>query len=314
MHAMKPKVTIGLPIYNGERYVAVAIDSILGQSYENFELIISDNASTDRTEEICRGYAERNPRVRYYRQPMNLGAAANFNRSFELAEGSKYFKWAAHDDWIAPTYLQECVSQLENHPDAVVCQSLVEFVDPRGQPLQAFSPSIPNIDLPGRSDRFGAALKGLSVCAEIFGVIRTDVLATTALIGNHQGGDRTLLLELALCGRFLVVPQYLFFNRDHCERYSGRYTPQEEVAWYGAKQGSRIPCRTWVLYAACLRLLRDRVDNVVERRRCYFHVLQSMAGQRRWKKLLLEPVIVLHPRLFRAYAILRDPGRRSAVR
>ena len=96
MHRDVPLVSIGMPVFNGEDYVEAALDSILTQTFTNFELIISDNASTDRTEEICNDFADSDDRIRYYRQEKNLGAAANFNRVFELSSG-KYFKWAAHD-------------------------------------------------------------------------------------------------------------------------------------------------------------------------------------------------------------------------
>jgi len=304
-----PKVSIGLPVYNGERYVAQAIESILAQTYQNFELIISDNASTDRTEEICRRYAEHDSRVHYHRQSQNLGAAPNFNRVFELSNGSKYFKWAAHDDWIAPTYVEECVRALESDPDAVVCQSLVGLVDAEGRHLQTFNHFAAGAARGRQSDRFRAILKDLRRCFDVFGVIRRDTLATTGLIGSHQGGDRTLLLELALHGRFALVPHCLFFNRDHGERFIRRkHRPQDELAWYTASEGARrAPCRTWTLYAACFRMIRDRVADRAEGLRCYSHLLRSVLGRRRWKRLLLEPVIALHPRLHHAYLKHKHP-------
>src|SRR2546425_9420098 len=92
-----PQVSVGLPVYNGERYLAEALDSLLTQSYEDFELIICDNASTDRTGEIARSYAAKDKRVRYARNDKNLGAGGNFRRGFALASG-EYFRWAASDD------------------------------------------------------------------------------------------------------------------------------------------------------------------------------------------------------------------------
>src|SRR5215207_1517689 len=114
MNTDLPRVSVGLPVYNGENYLAEAIDSVLAQTYQNFELIISDNASTDSTEEICRDYAARDRRIRYFREPQNRGAAWNFNHTFELARG-EYFKWVAHDDVIGPQYLARTVDQLDRH-------------------------------------------------------------------------------------------------------------------------------------------------------------------------------------------------------
>jgi glycosyltransferase involved in cell wall biosynthesis len=100
-----PRVSIGLPVFNGEKYLAEALDSILSQTYRDFKLIISDNASTDRTEQICREYAAKDRRIRYYRNEKNIGAPKNFNRVFELSSG-KYFRWDAFTHPSAkPNYL-----------------------------------------------------------------------------------------------------------------------------------------------------------------------------------------------------------------
>src|SRR5262245_31410059 len=118
----RPRVSIGVPVYNGERYLRECIDSILGQTFRDFELILSDNASTDATRTICEAYATRDPRVRYYRNEQNLGACRNFNRCVELARGD-YFLWAAHDDAIAPEYLARCVEALDRDPSVVLSHS-----------------------------------------------------------------------------------------------------------------------------------------------------------------------------------------------
>jgi glycosyltransferase involved in cell wall biosynthesis len=106
-----PRLAIGLPVHNGERYVSQAIDSLLGQTFTDFTLIVSDNGSTDATEEICRAYARRDARIRYHRSDENRGAAWNFNRVFELAD-SPYFKWAAYDDLCAPHFVERCIEFL----------------------------------------------------------------------------------------------------------------------------------------------------------------------------------------------------------
>ena len=118
----EPAVSVGLPVYNGERYLAEAIESVLRQTFADFELVISDNASTDRTAEICRSFARADGRVRYHRNEANLGALPNFNRVFDLGRG-RYFKWAAHDDVLRPELLRRCVDVLEDNRDAVVCES-----------------------------------------------------------------------------------------------------------------------------------------------------------------------------------------------
>src|SRR5581483_7973034 len=117
-----PKVSIGLPVYNGENYLAQAIECLLAQTFSDIELIISDNASTDGTEAIARDFAARDRRVRYVRQPLNRGAGWNFSETFRLAQG-EYFKWAAHDDLCAPTFIERCVKVLDVDRELVLCFS-----------------------------------------------------------------------------------------------------------------------------------------------------------------------------------------------
>src|SRR5215831_4630775 len=104
---------------------------MLSQTFEDCEFIVSHNASTDRTEEICRGYASYDKRIRYVRNESNRGAAFNFNQTFELSSG-EYFKWAAYDDLCAPTYVEKCVSVLDQNPSVVLCFTRVRFIDESG--------------------------------------------------------------------------------------------------------------------------------------------------------------------------------------
>jgi glycosyltransferase involved in cell wall biosynthesis len=120
-----PMLTVGMPVYNADRFLAKALDSFLGQTFKDFELLISDNASTDRTEEICREYAARDHRIRYFRNPQNMGAGWNFRRVYSLAN-EKYYKYAAHDDFIEPTFLEECTAALEADPGLVLAHARTE--------------------------------------------------------------------------------------------------------------------------------------------------------------------------------------------
>lgn len=126
------RVTIGMPVYNGAATIAAALDSLLSQTFRDFVLVISDNGSSDGTEAICRGYCARDPRVRYIRQPSNLGAAMNFR--FVLMEArTPYFMWAAADDLWAPGFIATHLSALAANPRAVASQSRVLFTK-GGQP------------------------------------------------------------------------------------------------------------------------------------------------------------------------------------
>src|SRR5260370_42275271 len=123
-----PLLSIGLFVYNGERFLEETLDSILNQTFTNFELIISDNASTDRTAEVSQAYARRDSRIRYYRGEKNMGAGWNTRRVYELAT-AKYFKWAAADDILEPEFLRRCGLGLEGDVGCVVGYGRTKKVD-----------------------------------------------------------------------------------------------------------------------------------------------------------------------------------------
>src|SRR5262245_43367226 len=131
------KVSVGLPVYNGENYLAAAVSSVLAQTYSNLELIICDNASEDKTEAICQDFAARDKRVLYYRQPANLGAAVNHNKCFELASG-QYFKWISHDDLLEPGYIEACVKVFRDQPNVILVQSVVHCIDEKGHVFEVY--------------------------------------------------------------------------------------------------------------------------------------------------------------------------------
>jgi Glycosyltransferases involved in cell wall biogenesis len=169
-----PKVSIGLPVFNGEKYLREAIDSILAQTFTDFELIISDNASTDRTEEICKEYEAKDPRVRYYRNELNLGAAPNYNRLVELSRG-EYFKWACHDDLCAPEFLEKCVEILEQNSPIILCYTRTLIIDENGKPiLDDFGDDL-NLQMPKPHERYGRYHEAL-FCSGPKGCDRTRVL------------------------------------------------------------------------------------------------------------------------------------------
>jgi glycosyltransferase involved in cell wall biosynthesis len=208
------RVSIGLPVYNGEEYVGQAIDSLLSQTYTDFALIICDNASTDGSWEICHAYAARDSRVRCFRNESNIGGAANFNRVFELSS-SEYFKWAGHDDLHAPQHLERCVEALDRDPEVVLCHTLTRIIDSRGEAIRDYDDHL-DLRAPTPSERFRDYLfRPCGLCNAIHGVIRASVLRRTALIGAFVWSDRILLGELALLGKFHCVPEVLFFRRVH---------------------------------------------------------------------------------------------------
>lgn len=237
------RVSIGLPVYNGERYLAATLDSLLTQTYSDLELVISDNASTDATEEICRAYAGRDARVRYYRNATNLGAAPNYNRVFRLASG-EYFKWAAHDDLCAPEYLEACVRVLDETPHAVVCHTRTAIIDEHGDLTGHYDDEL-DLREPRPSDRFARYLfRRASEWNAIFGVVRRSVLAETPLIGGYIGSDQVLLGELVLRGAVYELPERLFFRRDHPDNsWRAHRSVRALTAWFDptVARGPQVP-------------------------------------------------------------------------
>ena len=239
----RPLLSLGMPIFNGEDYVREALDSLLRQSLKDFELIISDNASTDRTLEICTTYAGRDERIRLIAQDTNLGAAANFNLVFREARGP-FFKWAAHDDTLDPEALEACVAVLEDNPEVVLCHPRLVDVDADGVVLREFDRG--NEDTAAPHGRFWRMILGDHNCAEIFGVIRSSALQETKLIRSYTDSDRTLLGELALLGRFEQASRVRFYRRIHPGK-SDRVYPgfAERSEWFDPGNRGRVVMSGW---------------------------------------------------------------------
>ena len=263
-----PKVSIGLPVYNGENYLELALQSLLDQTFPDLEIIVSDNGSTDRTDAICRQYAAQDSRIRYYRNEKNLGASRNFNLTFERAR-VQYFKWAAHDDLVAPTYVQRCVEVMDEDPSVVLCFSRTQVIDDSGCAL-----SVKRVDPRMVADRpsdrwYGHVYVGGHVCYPIFGLIRSSVLAETPLIEPYAGSDRILLARLVLAGRLHEFRETLFIARDHPKRSVRALQPHLRAQWFDPRERGTVSFPKW-------RLLRELIGVVAasdlsdsDRRRCY---------------------------------------------
>ncbi len=234
------KVNIGMPVYNGEPFLRETLDAILAQTFRDFELIISDNASTDATEQICREYAAQDRRIRYYRERHNIGASANFNRVFQLAS-SQYFKWSAADDLHAPDFLAKCVEILDRDRSVVLCHSQVQIINEQGQFLHNYNIKL-DTDRPEPQKRFHDLLSW-HLCYQIFGLIRSSALKKTSLLGNYGHADGVLLASIALQGRFYEIPEPLFFARKHPQQSMSLFFPDylTLAANNSASSANKIP-------------------------------------------------------------------------
>ncbi|MBK1784125.1 glycosyltransferase family 2 protein [Prauserella cavernicola] len=278
-----PRLSIGLPVYNGERYLAESLDALLGQTFGDFELVISDNDSTDRTAEICRAYAQRDERIRYFRQPRNIGACPNHNFTVHQARG-ELFKWASYDDLYGRQLLERCVEALDEHPELVLAHAHEAFIDGSGAVTLPVDYTLAT-DSPSAPERFRSVLFGVGG-DDFYGVIRTDVLRRTPLNGSYHHSDRTIMAELALLGPFHQVPELLFFRRDHPER-AERAKPTIR-----SRCANMDPIRADKLRHPTVRLLGEYVWGFVDairrtplsqndRWKCYAYLAQWAASRAR---------------------------------
>jgi glycosyltransferase involved in cell wall biosynthesis len=301
VQSKSPLISIGLPVYNGERFLSQAVESLLAQSTGDFELILSDNASEDGTEEICRAYEQQDARVRYFRQDHNLGAAKNYNFVVEKAVGA-YFKWLAADDMCTPEFLEDCLTALEqDHGKAVLAFPRTRWIDEHGATLHDDG------DLPwdGKSPhtRLRALLADqrdthLHKCSPVCGLIRTEALRQTRLIGPFNSSDKVLLVELALLGDYIEVRRHHFLRRIHDESSLAANATKEEVAaWFDPTQGKKFPMPRNQLFRGYLTAIMRTPMAMGEKLRCYRVLARLFRVE--WRALGGEYKIALRQKLAR---------------
>jgi len=207
--SIQPLVSIGLPVYNGEPYLRLALDTLLNQDYPHFELIISDNASTDHTAEICREYQSRDPRIRYVRQAENIGSHWNGDFVFQQSSG-EYFMWASHDDYWESSYIRKCLELLRRHPRAVLCCTDICIVDGDGRPCQDYQ----NIDTMGmtRVQRIHEVISRFGWLA-MYGLMRPEAVRKVQPGTGVFGDDPVRLVRLLMLGDFVNLKERLFYYR-----------------------------------------------------------------------------------------------------
>jgi glycosyltransferase involved in cell wall biosynthesis len=212
--APQPVLTVGMPVYNGARWIRQAIDSLLGQRFTDFELVISDNASTDATEAICRAVAARDARVRYHRNDTNIGVLRNYNRVFELGSGT-YFKWASCSDVCLEGFLEKCVAVLDARSEVVLVypRAVLLFSPPDREPYALEYDDDLDLQHDRPSVRFREYLNRERLNNVMNGVIRASALRQTALNRPLPGSDISMVAELALRGKFVEIPERLFVRR-----------------------------------------------------------------------------------------------------
>jgi len=276
-----------MPVYNGESFIERSLDSLLAQTYADFEIIISDNASTDRTESICGRYAAHESRIRYHRLDENLGAVPNFNRVFELSD-SEYFKWAAVDDICDPTFLARCVELLDNDLSVAWCHTRSTHIDAEGRPLdtaEAINVSYADRQADTPHERFRAVLLGHGGCLDSYGLIRSEVIRKTPLYLPYYGAEKVFIAELALHGRYREVPEQLFFPRVHSGGSGNLETAGDQQAFMSTRDRGVRFARVRLLSGYVNALFRAKLS-FVERVRCFAVVGRYLLQVGKWKGVL----------------------------
>lgn len=244
-----PRISIGMPLYNREKYVGAAIEAHLAQTYGDFELIITDNASTDRGAEICRDYASRDPRIKFYANSRNLGATGNFRRCFELATG-EYFRWHPSDDLVSPNLLARAVDLLDHDPSIMTAYGRTKLIDAQGSFVADFDENLHLMD-DRPSTRWQDVQRNIRLGNLHYGLTRTALLRKTGLLRNYNGGDIPLIAEMSLYGKFYEIPDAFFYRRIHEQAASS--SSKDEKAWaafFDPSKPKEFFPRTWVHFGA----------------------------------------------------------------
>jgi len=275
-----PLITIGLPVYNAERFLADALDSILDQTYRGFKLVVSDNGSTDATAKIVDAYTARDRRIEFIRNDYNRGASWNFNRVFAECD-TPYFRWAAADDILAPTLLDRSLEVLDSSPDSVVLvYPKTLLIDSAGKVfgvvqdrLAAPAGAPPHV-------RLLQVFRHMEYGNAAFSLLRSDALRRTRLLGNFPSADHVLMAELALVGEFRELPEPLFLRRIHEGISIQANTSAETLTHWFDPQRAPVRRRQLTLFHEHLRGVRSARLSARERALVYLFYTAAWAGRR----------------------------------
>jgi len=281
----RPRVSFGIPVYNGEASLRCCLDSILAQEFTDFEVVVCDNASTDRTPEILVDYATRDDRFRVHRNDENIGLIRNFNRVFELARG-EYFRWVGADDWLEPDYASACVAALDADSGAILATSYFSLNQSDGQSeCREFSGEFLESDRPER--RFARALwffhAGAGLFEPIYSLMRREVLATTGLVRMAKNNDWMLAAELSLKGRFLHLPRPLFHRSWRPDFIDDQGLLLD---WFSPGGRDAISSSTLGVLRVLVEIIHGADLTPRQRARCYRAALHfcSIEGSRRFAR------------------------------
>lgn len=312
--ADQPLVTIGMPVFNAERFLAESLESLLAQSFADFEIVISDNGSTDNTAEMIRGFAARDARIRSVRSEVNHGAAWNFNRVFELARG-KYFRWHAYDDLLAPACLERSVAAMEARPDAVFCHTHRDTIAEDGSPdIRHYDPAAQFAALAAAcaaatpSARYREVLLASGGSLDFYGLMRRDAMARTRLHRPYYGADKVFLVEFSLLGPWVAVPETLFHIRLHDQQsvWIPSQAGQDNFVGGAHQPRLRLP-RQLRCTLASLGIALGGPVSLGQRARCLAAWCEFVLRPEKWRRLGRDMLSALLPKRHKNH-----PGKTGA--
>lgn len=278
-------VTVGIPVFNGEKTIGQSIDSVLRQSHQDVCVWVSDNASTDGTREICLDRARLDPRVHYYRQEQNIGVFRNYDYVFRQCR-TKYFKWQSSSDWCQPEFLEACVGVLESHAAVVLACPKVLLVGESGE-AQAYADDF-SLEADDPADRFRCLLDNIRLCNMFNGLLRTDALRRSVLNRPFLASDVVLLADLALRGKFVLLPQQLWFRRMTPETSSMMKSVEQQANFFSGLPVGYDSRVTWKIMVSLFEVVcRSRVK-ASARLRCLNYLLRKALWVRKdlWRELV----------------------------
>ncbi len=298
-----PLVSIGLPVYNGADYLKSTIDSILAQTFKDFELIISDNASNDATQQICEEYAAKDHRIIYIRNQENVGAIQNYLNLLEASRG-KYFKWAGHDDLLKPKLIEKLVEALENNPEFVLSYSRTTRINGEGEVITDNYKDELDITLDTPSKRFKAyndRFKENTMCDPIFSLYRKEVLDKTIPLGTYMGCDAVFLGELVMHGKFFEVPESLFLRRIH-DKMFGQATKslKDKLSWFDPSNKNKMKTKRIPMLVGFWNSVSNVDMNSREKLLSYFEVIKW--GLRHYRGLSVDVLLLLRQSLNKLFS------------
>jgi glycosyltransferase involved in cell wall biosynthesis len=289
MGGVAPLVSIGLPVYNSEKFIGRAIDSALSQTLEAHELVISDNASTDHTEEICRGFASKDGRIRYFRNTENVGIALNFAKTVHASRGI-YFKWLASDDFMSPLFLERCVKLFDAQPSLSIATGRMLFADENSEILKAdllgsnrtaYGEKLIWVEPPPElfsdrpSVRYSGALSSARFnlfAALYYGLVPGDLMRSVRPVGFHIGAEKTFLLQLLLRGRVGFIEEDLHFRGMHPDHFGASNRPKM-LRGLNPNEQRKIALSAFDQLAAYVRVIQEAPISNSEKTRCLVHVV-----------------------------------------